>query len=69
MAILPARLKRRMAAGLVCACFFPLPGRAADHSDTIRAMVDASIQPLMAEHDVPGMAVAITVNGQAFFFK
>ncbi len=35
----------------------------------IRAAVDAAIRPLMAEHDVPGMAVAVTVNGQAMFFQ
>ena len=35
----------------------------------LRGIVDAVIQPLMAEHGVPGMAVAVTVGGQAHFFN
>ncbi|MFZ6749945.1 class C beta-lactamase [Undibacterium sp. Ren11W] len=35
----------------------------------IRAAVDAAIRPLMAEYDVPGMAVAVTINGQSMFFQ
>ncbi|MCU6432715.1 beta-lactamase [Undibacterium sp. Jales W-56] len=35
----------------------------------MRAIVDTAIHPLMAEYDVPGMAVAVTVDGQAFFFN
>jgi beta-lactamase class C len=46
-----------------------LPGWAADDSGKIRALVDAAIAPLMAENDVPGMAVAVTVAGKAFFFN
>jgi beta-lactamase class C len=42
---------------------------AADDATEIRAIVDTAIRPLMAEHDVPGMAIAVTVNGQAFFFN
>ncbi|MCV2368657.1 class C beta-lactamase [Roseateles oligotrophus] len=53
---------------LVCACLLPLgDSRAAGALASPAAIVDAAILPLMAEHDVPGMAVAITVNGQASF--
>ena len=31
--------------------------------------MDAAIRPLMAEHDVPGMAVAVTIGGQPFIFN
>jgi beta-lactamase class C len=35
----------------------------------IRGIVDAAIRPVMAEYDVPGMAVAVTVDGRAYFFN
>jgi beta-lactamase class C len=63
------KLNRRIAAALIACCCVPLPGWAADDSGKIRALVDAAIAPLMAEHDVPGMAVAVTVAGKAFFFN
>lgn len=36
---------------------------------TIRAVVDAAVRPLMAEHNVPGMAVAITIDGKSTFIN
>ena len=69
MTLLPKKLSRSIAAALICSCFAPLPAWAAAQSEKIRALVDTAIHPLMAEHDVPGMAVAVTVNGQAFFFN
>lgn len=58
-----------LVSALIGCCLVALPAWAADPSDTLRAVVDAAIQPLMAEHDVPGMAVAVTVNGRAFFYN
>ncbi|MDF3195124.1 class C beta-lactamase [Pseudomonas sp. 1928-m] len=42
---------------------------AAHADDTLQSLVDATIRPVMAEHDIPGMAVAITHNGQAHYFN
>lgn len=42
---------------------------AIDDPATIRSVVDTAIRPLMAEYDVPGVAVAVTVDGQSFFFN
>lgn len=40
---------------------------AADHSD-LRHIVDETVRPLMAEQNIPGMAVAITIDGKSHFF-
>lgn len=54
---------------LACSCFLPLQGWAIDDSARLRGIVDTAIRPLMAEHDIPGMAVALTVDGQTVFFN
>nr|WP_229505824.1 class C beta-lactamase [Massilia genomosp. 1] len=46
-----------------------MSSRAADDSVRLRAIVDKAIGPIMTEHDVPGMAVAVTVGGKAYFFN
>ncbi len=53
---------------LACLSLLPLSAGAAD-AGAARAAVDRAIQPLMAQHDVPGMAVAVTVDGQTLFFN
>ncbi|GGY01594.1 class C beta-lactamase [Massilia dura] len=45
------------------------PAFAADNATRLRAVVDAAIGPLMAEHGVPGMAVGIIVDGQPAVFN
>ena len=54
---------------LAFSSFVPLASWAADDATKIRGIVDAAIRPLMAEHDVPGMAVAVTVDGQPLFLN
>ncbi|PWF41234.1 class C beta-lactamase [Massilia glaciei] len=62
-------LNRSLAIALVSTCFLPCTSWAADDSARIRAIVDNAIGPVMAEHDVPGMAVAVTVDGRSYFFN
>lgn len=42
---------------------------AAQATDRLQSLVDASVRPLMAEYDIAGMAVAITHNGQVHHFN
>jgi beta-lactamase class C len=37
--------------------------------DRVRGIVDGAIRPILEEHDVPGMAVAVTVGGVPHFFN
>ncbi|MBC7918671.1 MAG: beta-lactamase [Rhodoferax sp.] len=60
--------KRILQVACVAFCFFPATGRA-DDATRIRTAVDTAIRPLMAQYDLPGMAVAVTVNGQSTFFS
>ncbi len=64
-------LKRRTrhAAMLLAAFLTPLPAVAVPDLAKMRELVDAAVQPILAEHKVPGLAVAVTVEGRAFFFN
>lgn len=68
MIALPKLLKR-VAIAALSTCVVPAASWAGDDSTRIRAAVDAAIRPLMAEHDIPGVAVAVTVDGQPMFFN
>jgi beta-lactamase class C len=35
----------------------------------ISAVIDSAIRPLMEEYRIPGMAVAVTINGESYFFN
>lgn len=59
----------RAAVALAVAWSLPLAGAAAADSARIGAVVDAAIRPVMAEYDVPGIAVAVTVDGKPMFFN
>lgn len=60
-------LRRHALALLVGAA--PMAASAGPDAEAIRQLVDATIRPLMAEHDVPGMAVAVTIDGQSHCFN
>ncbi|UVJ43626.1 beta-lactamase [Pseudomonas sp. LS1212] len=40
-----------------------------DVENGVRAVVDAAIRPVMQEHAIPGMAVAVTLNGEQYYFN
>lgn len=42
---------------------------AADTNARLQAVVDAAIQPVLNAHDIPGMAVALTLDNQTYFFN
>lgn len=52
----------------LCACLGTTTAHAVDDAH-IRAAVDKAIRPLMSHHDIPGMAVALTVNGRDYVFN
>ncbi|MHB2266991.1 class C beta-lactamase [Aliihoeflea sp. PC F10.4] len=62
------QLITRLSPSLALAAF-ALPASAAEPPASITAAVDREIEALMAQHDIPGMAVAVTVDGQAYIFN
>jgi len=61
--------------GIIAALFLCATGAsAADTSQTtehdrLARVVDETIRPIMAQHQVPGMAVAVTVQGRSYVFN
>lgn len=51
---------------IACA-IFPCCAAAAPDA-ALRAAVDTAVRPVMAQYDIPGMAVAVTVDGRCAFF-
>jgi beta-lactamase class C len=53
---------------LITVCLLPTAPDAADAAKIAEA-VDRAFKPLLAEHDLPGLAVSVTVDGERFFFS
>jgi len=64
----PSKLRATFAAAAFCACL-PAPAHAADDAARLRAIVDQAVGPVAAEYDLPGVAVAVTIDGKASFFN
>jgi beta-lactamase class C len=60
---------RRRALAIISSCLLPTAIRAADSPSKIANTVDRTFRPLREEHDVPGIAVAVTVDGRQHFFS
>lgn len=54
---------------LMCSCLLGPASHAAADITALRSTVDAAMRPLMEKYDVPGIAVAVTVDGQPHFFS
>jgi beta-lactamase class C len=59
---------RFITAAALCACLGATSAHAIDDAH-LRAAVDDAIRPLMSRHDIPGMAVALTVDGRSHVFN
>jgi beta-lactamase class C len=53
---------------VVCTVLAPLSLQANDRQQDVRAAVDAAIVPLLAKYEIPGMAVAVTLDGRPYIF-
>lgn len=60
-------LSRKLSA-LVAAWLLPWAVHATDDAQRVRAIVDGAIGPLMTQHRIPGMAVAVTQDDRAYVF-
>jgi beta-lactamase class C len=58
-----------LALAIISSCLLPTAIRAEDSPNRITAAVDGAFRPLLAEYDVPGIAVAVTVDGRQYFFN
>ncbi|KPQ23048.1 class C beta-lactamase [Halomonas sp. HL-93] len=65
--ILAAKTRVIMTGSLLLSC--PGWALAAPHSEDVEALVNSTIESLMAEHDIPGMTVALSIDGQQHYFN
>src|SRR5688572_14062875 len=63
------RIAGSLALTILSCCVLSTSVSAADSASRIAAAVDGAFRPLLKAHDIPGMAVAVTVDGQQHFFS
>ncbi len=54
---------------LLLALLVPLASNADAGAAKVKSVVDATIRPLMSQHDIPGIAVSLTVDGRSYVFN
>ena len=54
---------------LLLALLVPFASNAGAGAAKVKSVVDATIRPLMSRHDIPGMAVSLTVDGRSYVFN
>ncbi|MCV3210973.1 beta-lactamase [Mesorhizobium sp. YC-39] len=65
---MPSRLYTRIASNLVATVLMGLSGaHGADQADRVRQAVDEAMKPVIAQYGIPGLAVAVTMNGERYF--
>jgi beta-lactamase class C len=61
-----------LTAGLLACALLNVPGAQAsgpDQAAAVRRAVDEAMKPIIAEHGLPGLAVAVTIDGQRHFVE
>ena len=69
MTIVLTRVVRLLALAILSVSVLPSALQAADSPSTITAAVDRAFRPLLEAYGVPGIAVAVTVDGRQYFFS
>lgn len=67
--IIPLKLRTGLTLAALSACVATPASHAADDAAKLRAIVDQAVRPIIADYDLPGLAVGVTVDGKASFFN
>lgn len=67
--IISSALGTGLTAAALSACLAAPACHASDANAALRAIVDQAVRPVIAKYDLPGVAVAVTVDGKAHFFN
>jgi len=68
LSLTPLHLRGGILAVLL-AVLAPVRSIASDDAGQLRAIVDETVRPLMSRHDIPGLALGITVDGRIHVFN
>ncbi len=53
----------------IAALCFSTAGYATKSTDQLQEVIDSTIRPMMQEYAIPGVAVAVTINGKRYFYN